>query len=91
VVIVAKLRAARLRQRRHNGRCEGRRRSVRIRGEQPVLHRIRQLRRTPRARERLSYGAIADQLNAEPLPTRTGASWRAGTVRRILRRTTVSS
>jgi len=42
--------------------------------------------RKPRGRERLSYGAIAATLNAERLPTRTGAPWRAGTVRRIVRR-----
>jgi hypothetical protein len=53
-VIVAKLRAARLRQRRQTGRCEGRKPF----GEQAVLHRIRHLRRKPRGRERLSYGAI---------------------------------
>jgi hypothetical protein len=61
-------------------------RSVSIRGEEPVLHRIRQLHRKPRGRERLSYAGIADQLNAERLPTRTGKAWRAGTVRRIVRR-----
>ena len=56
-----------------------------------MLRRIRQLHRKPRGRERLSYGAIAAQLNVERLPTRTGAPWRAGTVRRIVRRVTVSS
>ncbi len=48
------------------------------------------MHRKPRERERLSYGAIAAQLNAEGLATRTGAPWRAGTVRRIVRRATVS-
>jgi hypothetical protein len=52
---------------------------------------LRRLRCKPRGRERLSNGAIADQLNAERLPTRTGGQWRAGTVRRILRRVTASS
>jgi hypothetical protein len=85
-VIVAKLRAARLRRRRATGRCEGRKRFGEHAGEQLVLHCIRQLYRKPRGRERLSNGAIADQLNAERLPTRTGKPWRAGTVRRILQR-----
>ena len=90
-VIVAKLRAARLRQRRKSGRCERRKPFGEHPGEAAVLHRIRQLHRKPRSRERLRYGAIAATLNAEELPTRTGAPWRAGTVRRILRRATVSS
>jgi len=39
----------------------------------------------------LTYAEIAAALNKEKLATRTGAPWRAGTVRRIVRRTTVSS
>jgi len=42
------------------------------------------------ARARLSYGAISATLKAEELPTRTGVQWRAGTVRRIVRRATGS-
>ena len=87
-VIVAKLRSARLRQRRQTGRCEGRKPFGAHPDEDAVLRRIRQLHRKPRGRERLSYGAIAAALNAAQLPTRTGAPWRAGTVRRILRRVT---
>jgi DNA invertase Pin-like site-specific DNA recombinase len=71
-VIVAKLRAARLRQRRQNGRCEGRK-AFRDHPGEEVLHRIRQLHRKPRGHSRLSYGEIANQLNAERRPTRTGA------------------
>jgi recombinase len=85
-VIVAKLRAARVRKRQATGRCEGRKPFGEHAGEEPVLHRIRQLYRKPRGRERLSYGAIAEALNVERLPTRTGKAWRAGTVRRILKR-----
>lgn len=85
-VIVAKLRAARVRKRRQLGRCEGRKPFGVRPGEEAVLGRMQQLRRKPRGRDRLSYGVIAAQLNAERLPTRTGAPWRAGTVRRILQR-----
>jgi len=85
-VIVAKLRGARQRKRRQLGRCEGRKPFGARPGEAAVLVRMQQLRRKPRGRERLSYGAIAAQLNAERLPTRTGTAWRAGTVRRILQR-----
>ena len=85
-MIVAKLRAARLRQRRQTGRCEGRKPFGVLPGEEAVLARIRQLYRKSRGRKRLSYGEIGAQLNAERLPTRTGRPWRAGTVRRILGR-----
>jgi len=85
-VIVAKLRAARLRLRRATGRCEGRKPFGERPGEDRVLTRMRQLYRKPRGRRRPSFGAIAAALNTEGLPTRTGARWRAGTVRRILRR-----
>jgi DNA invertase Pin-like site-specific DNA recombinase len=80
-VFVAKLRAARLRHRRQTGRCEGRKPFGEHPGEQTVLHRVRQLHRKPRGRGRMSYGRIANQLNAERLPTRTGKAWRGGTVR----------
>jgi site-specific DNA recombinase len=80
-----------MRKRRATGRCEGRKPFGEHPGEQAVLHRIRQLHRKPRGRERLSCAEIAARLNAERLLTPTGTRWRAGTVRRILRRTTVSS
>lgn len=80
-VIVAKLRAARLRRRRATGRCEGRKPFGAHPGEDRALARMRQLHRKPRGRERLSYGAIAARLNVERLLTRTGAPWRGGTVR----------
>lgn len=70
----------------HRAAREGRVRARSRPGEEAVLARMRQLQRKPRGRARLSYGAIAAALNAERLPTRTGAQWRAGTVRRILKR-----
>jgi hypothetical protein len=73
------------------GRCEGRKAFGEYPGEEAALHRIRQLYRKPRGRERLSYAEIANQLNAERLPTRTGTPWRAGAVWRIVRRATASS
>lgn len=85
-VIVAKLRAARVRKRRQTGRCEGRKPFGEHPGEEAVLRRILQLNCKPRGRNRLSCSAIAAQLNAERLPTRTRTPWRAGTVRRILQR-----
>ncbi len=85
-VIVAKLRAARVRQRRATGRCEGRKPYGTRPGEADVLALMRRLRRKPRGGERLSYDAIAARLNAEGVPTRSGKTWAGATVRGILRR-----
>jgi DNA invertase Pin-like site-specific DNA recombinase len=85
-VVVAKLRAARIRQRRTTGRCEGRKPFGTLTGEADVLRRMRQLRRKPRGGERLSFAAIADRLNADGVPTRTGKPWAPAVVFRILGR-----
>ncbi|HET6430534.1 MAG TPA: recombinase family protein [Phycisphaerae bacterium] len=85
-VIVLKLRAARERVRARNGRCEGRKPFGTRPGEAQTVERIRQLRRKPKGRPRLSVANIAEILNAEGRPTRTGGPWRPGTVWGILRR-----
>jgi len=82
-VIVSKLRAARVRQRRATGRCEGRKPYGTRPGEADVVSLIHKLRRKPRGGERLSFAAIADRLNAEGHPTRTGKRWAPETVRQI--------
>lgn len=51
-----------------------------------MVARIQQLRRKPRGGERLSFAAIAEQLNAEGRATRTGKPWAPETVRRIVQR-----
>lgn len=84
-VLVIKLRAARVRKRRANGRCEGRKPFGTRAGEGEVLARIAELRRACGA-QRASYATIARELNAERRPTRSGRPWRAGTVQRIVRR-----
>jgi DNA invertase Pin-like site-specific DNA recombinase len=87
-VIVSKLKAARVRKRRAEGKCEGRKAFGDKEGEAEVLAYIRKLYRKPRGGDRLSYAAIAARLNAENIPTRTGKSWAPGTVYGILKRTT---
>jgi DNA invertase Pin-like site-specific DNA recombinase len=77
-VIVAKLRAARIRKRKATGRCEGRKPFGSKPGEVETLALIRRLRRKPRGGERLSFDAIAAKLNAEGVPTRTGKAWAGG-------------
>lgn len=85
-VIVAKLKAARIRKRKANGRCEGRKPFGTKPGEEETLALIRRLRRKPRGGERLSYDAIAARLNAEGVPTRTGKAWMGPTVCGIVKR-----
>ena len=85
-VTVLKLRAARGRVRRRNGRCEGRKPYGTRPGEQRVVQRILDLRRKPRGERRLSVAKIAEILNRESLPTRTGRPWQPGTVWAILSR-----
>lgn len=80
-VLVAKLRAARVRKRRTEGRCEGRKPYGARPGESETIALIRSLRRS-----RLSFGAIAARLNEEHRATRTGAPWHGETVRKIAQR-----
>ena len=88
-VIVLKLRAARDRKRRREGRCEGRKPFGARPAEEHALARIRALRRKPKGGPRLSIAAIAARLNDEMVPTRTGKPWAPGTVYGILRRISV--
>jgi DNA invertase Pin-like site-specific DNA recombinase len=85
-IIVAKLRAARIRKRKTTGRCEGRKPFGAKLGEAETLALIRRLRRKPRGEKRLSYDAVAARLNAAGAPTRTGKLWAGPTVCGILRR-----
>lgn len=85
-VIVSKLRAARERIRSRTGRCEGRKPFGHSPAEAATLGRIRQLLRKPRGGKRQSYADIADTLNRESLPTRTGKLWKPGTVYAIHKR-----
>jgi DNA invertase Pin-like site-specific DNA recombinase len=79
--LVRKLRAARDRQRRKHGRCEGRKPFGTKPGEDATLARMRQLR-TGGA----TLNQIADRLNDEKLPSRTGAPWSKQAVSVILAR-----
>jgi DNA invertase Pin-like site-specific DNA recombinase len=85
-VIVAKLRAARIRKRKATGRCEGRKPFGTRPGEAETATLIRRLRRKPRGGKRLSFDAIAAQLNLDGVRSRTGRPWAGPTVHGILRR-----
>lgn len=80
-VIVAKLRAARDRMRRKDGRCEGRKPYGAKPEEAAVVERIKTLRGEGR-----SLRDIAAALDAEKAPTRTGAKWSAMMVKNVVDR-----
>lgn len=85
-VIVSKLRAARMRKRRAEGRCEGRKPYGTKPGEAETLALIKRLRRKPRGGERLSVAAIAAKLNEMGIPTRSGKPWAPATIYGIVTR-----
>lgn len=87
-MVVAKLRGARMRARRATGRCEGRKPFGARPSELDALATMKRLARKPRGGIRRSFAAIADELNARGVPTRTGKPWAGTVVRRILRRPT---
>jgi site-specific DNA recombinase len=87
--IVAKLRKARQRAKRENGRCEGRKPFGDRPGEQDTIARMRTLRRKPVGKtKRMSFAKIAETLDAEGFASRTGKPWNAASVKQILGRST---
>jgi DNA invertase Pin-like site-specific DNA recombinase len=85
--IVSKLRKARERKRREDGRCEGQKPFGDRPGEPDTIARMRHLRRKPVGKaKRMSFAKIAATLQAEGYPTRTGKPWAASSVRDILGR-----
>lgn len=81
-VTVLKLQAARQRIRRSGQRCEGRKPFGHREGEPAALRRLQTLRAAG-----LTLRAIAQALNAEAIPSRSGKPWKAGTVHALLKRT----
>ena len=82
--IVLKLKAARCRARREQGRCEGRKPFGEREGEAATMDLIRSLRRKPKGGKRMTFAAIAEKLNQEGIPSRTGKPWHAEVIRRLL-------
>lgn len=79
-MIVLKLRAARQRIRAKRGRCEGRKPFGARDGEGPIIKQMQRLRDSG-----MALNTVADKLNEDRVPTRTGRRWHAMTVSRILR------
>lgn len=82
--IVLKLKAARVRARREKGRCEGRKPYGERDGEAATMDLIRSLRRKPKGGTRMSFDAIAEKLNQDGIPSRTGKPWHPEVIRRLL-------
>jgi DNA invertase Pin-like site-specific DNA recombinase len=78
-IIVLKLRGARQRMKKKSGRCEGRKPYGKTLAERETIQRMKVLRSG-----RYSYEEIAAALDSEGLPPRSGRSWNAIVVNRIL-------
>ena len=79
--LVAKLRASRLRMRRAGRRCEGKKPYGHTPEEAKIVDSIVSLRK-----ERKSYVAIAEQLNADGIKSRSGGRWHPTQVQRVIER-----
>ena len=78
-MIVAKLRGARQRMKAKTGSCEGRKPFGYYDGEQQALDRMKALRA-----KGMGFDRIAEKLNAEGIPLRTGQRWWGKTINGIL-------
>lgn len=80
-MIVLKLRAARERVSKRDGRCEGRKPYGTRNGEQAVVNRINSMHA-----EGKNYEVISSTLNVESIEPRSGVKWYPATVRNIVLR-----
>lgn len=80
-VTVLKLRAARDRKRKANGKCDGRKSFGEKPGEEIALRMMLDFRRAG-----VTFQGIAANLNSAGARSRTGAKWRASTVAKIVTR-----
>ncbi len=83
-LLVKKLRAARERAKKRDGKCEGRKNIKELAPD--VLAEIKRLRRKLPGQKRMSCAAIADRLNAAGLPTVSGRAWTAYNVQNVCKR-----
>jgi DNA invertase Pin-like site-specific DNA recombinase len=82
--LIRKLRAARVRARQEKGSCEGRKAFGERDGESVTMDLIRSLRRKPKGGKRMPFASIAEKLNQDGVPTRTGKPWHPEVIRRLL-------
>lgn len=81
---VEKLRAARMRIREREGKCEGRKSTREAAPE--LLEEVRRLRRTKPGQKQMSYAAIAAKLNAEGRVNLNGGQFTPTGIQMMLRR-----
>lgn len=79
--IVLKLRGARMRKQAAEGRCEGRKPFGRNEAEKSAIERMKALRA-----DGLAFERIAERLNAEGVPNRTGRRWHGVVINRVKNR-----
>jgi len=82
-LLVRKLRVARERKRREDGKCEGRKSYEEAMPE--VVKEIKRLRRKSKGIPRMPYTKIAEELNRQGLRTMTGKKWTGVLVQSVLR------
>lgn len=80
-ILVQKLRASRLRMRRSGQRCEGKKPYGHTPEEAKIVDSILSLRK-----EGKSFVAIAEQLNADGIKSRSGKQWHPTQVQRVIQR-----
>lgn len=88
-LLVRKLRRAREAKKKAHGKCEGiKRYGEDSPEEQAIIKKIRYMRRLPRGlnKKRMTYQAIAEQLNLEGISTKLGKLWTPTQVWNILNR-----
>jgi len=83
--LVGKLRRAREAKKAQTGKCEGQKAFGEKPGELETIALMRSLRRK-RSGKQMSFAKIAEELNRQNVPTRTGAPWQTTTVQNILKR-----
>jgi DNA invertase Pin-like site-specific DNA recombinase len=87
-LLVRKLRVARERVKKERGKCEGAKRyGEDSEGEREIVKKIKLWRRTKKGGHKgMTLQAIADRLNKEKTPTKTGKEWGPSQIYRILER-----
>ena len=86
-MLVKKLRNAREKIRKEEGRCEGAKPYGHLVGETEILKYIKRLRRKPKnsCRKRRTYQSIADRLNNKGIKPRRGEKWTSSLVYNVLK------
>jgi len=83
-LLVKKLKKARERVRKEQGKCEGRKSTKEVNPE--VISTIKKLRRVKPGQKRMTYAQVAERLNEMGLKTVSGKDWSGFNVQNIVKR-----